>query len=97
MWGGKASVPVAGWWRWWQPLAAPDQMMVLTRRAAKKVTCGWRRPVMIENRMPSCQMMALGLRTRLGHRILVSYRSLANYARWRLSLLKALPVSMGCL
>ena len=29
--------------------------------------------------------------------ILVSYRSLANYARWRLALLKALPVSMGCL
>ena len=77
-------------------VAAPDQMMVLTRRAAEKAYERFAETGYWSKLMRKCCAGGVGLASRASS-ILVSYRSLANYARWRLALLKALPVSMGCL
>ena len=51
---GKASVWLV------EMVAAPDQMMVLTRRAAEKCTNGSRRPVIGQNCCVSVVLVALG-------------------------------------
>ena len=70
-------------------------MMVVTRRAAEKAYERFAETDYFEtDAFVLCWWRWAASRA---SSILVSYMSLANYARWRLALLKALPVSMGCL